>query len=526
MIKNFRMSRKVFAWPYILFMLLFIVTPLVMVLVNAFLADGKLTLDNFVDFFSDRSSLDVLAVSLIVGFVTTLLCLLLGYPIAYILSKTESGKILVLLFILPMWVNFLIRTLATKSIFEWMGVKLGIGTVIFGMVYNYLPFMILPLHTTLSNIDKSYAEAAGPRSRPVYRISKNGASSVAAGDYFGHNHGVYPHHLHLCHKRAAFKQHNQAVRRFDKPQIQPHRNLRSGKRNESDYARAGAVVQFLYEQVQQGRLQQRCDMKKWLSKAYIYIMLAIMYAPILLVILFSFFNTSRFSFDNGFSFESYVSIFTSPKSPELWSAIKNTLLIAVVSSSAATVLGTFATIGIFCMGKKTRRIVENINQLPVINSEIVMAISLMVFFATVKFIPKGYAQLIISHIAFCTPYVVLSVMPRLMQLDPNIYEAALDLGAGPTRALFKVMFPLLAPAILSGFVMSFTLSMDDFIITQFNKGTGTNIETLSTYIYSDVRVKGMEPFWFAIFSIIFVVVLSTLLIINLKKQSKKGAVQK
>lgn len=267
-------------------------------------------------------------------------------------------------------------------------------------------------------------------------------------------------------------------------------------------------------------------MKKWLSKAYIYIMLAIMYAPILLVILFSFFNTSRFSFDNGFSFESYVSIFTSPKSPELWSAIKNTLLIAVVSSSAATVLGTFATIGIFCMGKKTRRIVENINQLPVINSEIVMAISLMVFFATVKFIPKGYAQLIISHIAFCTPYVVLSVMPRLMQLDPNIYEAALDLGAGPTRALFKVMFPLLAPAILSSFVMSFTLSMDDFIITQFNKGTGTNIETLSTYIYSDVRVKGMEPFWFAIFSIIFVVVLSTLLIINLKKQSKKGAVQK
>ena len=258
-------------------------------------------------------------------------------------------------------------------------------------------------------------------------------------------------------------------------------------------------------------------MKKWLSKAYIYIMLAIMYAPILLVILFSFFNTSRFSFDNGFSFESYVSIFTSPKSPELWSAIKNTLLIAVVSSSAATVLGTFATIGIFCMGKKTRRIVENINQLPVINSEIVMA---------VKFIPKGYAQLIISHIAFCTPYVVLSVMPRLMQLDPNIYEAALDLGAGPTRALFKVMFPLLAPAILSGFVMSFTLSMDDFIITQFNKGTGTNIETLSTYIYSDVRVKGMLPFWFAIFSIIFVVVLSTLLIINLKKQSKKGAVQK
>lgn len=268
-------------------------------------------------------------------------------------------------------------------------------------------------------------------------------------------------------------------------------------------------------------------MKKWFSRAYLYIMLAIMYAPIVLIIIFSFFNTDRFfDFSKGFSFESYVSIFTSEKSPKLWSAIKNTLIIAVASSAGATVLGAFAAIGIFAMGKKSRRILENINQLPVINSEIVMAVSLMVFFTTVKLIPKGYAQLIISHIAFCTPYVVLSVMPRLMQLDPNIYEAALDLGAGPARALVKVMFPMLMPAIVSGFVMSFTLSMDDFIITQFNKGTETGIETLSTFIYSNARVKGMEPFWFAIFSIIFVVVLSTLLIINLKKQAKKGVVQK
>lgn len=154
------MSRRVFAYPYVLFMLLFIVTPLVMILVNAFIADGKLSFDNFVSFFTDRNSLNVLAISLVVGFVTTLLCLLLGYPIAYILSKMDSGKILVLLFILPMWVNFLIRTLAIKSIFDWLKVPLGMGTVIFGMVYNYLPFMILPLHTTLSNIDKSYAEAA------------------------------------------------------------------------------------------------------------------------------------------------------------------------------------------------------------------------------------------------------------------------------------------------------------------------------------------------------------------------------
>lgn len=142
-------------------MLLFIVIPLVLILVNAFLdAEGNLTVENFKIFFTERSSLIVLGNSLLVGVATTLICLVIAYPVAYILSKYNSGKILVLLFVLPMWVNFLIRTLATKVIFVALDVKLGIGTVLFGMVYNYLPFMILPLHTVLSSIDKSYIEAA------------------------------------------------------------------------------------------------------------------------------------------------------------------------------------------------------------------------------------------------------------------------------------------------------------------------------------------------------------------------------
>ena len=151
--------------------------------------------------------------------------------------------------------------------------------------------------------------------------------------------------------------------------------------------------------------------------------------------------------------------------------------------------------------------------------------SLMVFFAAFSFIfPQGMTRLIISHVAFCTPYVVLSILPRLQKMDPNMYEAALDLGSSPFSAIFKVVIPYLMPGIMSGFAMAFTLSLDDFIITQFNKGD-TGIETLSTYIYEDARVKSLEPFWFAVFSIFFVVMLTFLLIVNIKKNGKKEAKQ-
>lgn len=156
-----RFTRKALSYPYMIFLILFVVCPLVLILINAFLVDGQLTFQNFIDFFTDSSGLSVLLNSLIIGLVTTLICLAIGYPVAYFLSKYHaSSKVLVLLFILPMWVNFLIRTLSTKAIFSALGIELGMGTVVFGMVYNYLPFMILPLHTTLVSIDNSYIEAS------------------------------------------------------------------------------------------------------------------------------------------------------------------------------------------------------------------------------------------------------------------------------------------------------------------------------------------------------------------------------
>jgi spermidine/putrescine transport system permease protein len=262
--------------------------------------------------------------------------------------------------------------------------------------------------------------------------------------------------------------------------------------------------------------------KKILAKSYLFIVLALLYLPILIIIVYSFSNSSLFVFKNGFTLEAYRSIATSPNTPKLMTALKNTLFIAAVSSVIATVVGSFSAIGIFSLGRKARLAVENVNQLPVINSEIVMAVSLMLFFVSFKF-PIGYTRLIIGHITFCTPYVVLSVMPRLIQMDPNIYEAALDLGAGPFKAIVKVLLPMLLPGIVSGFALSFTLSMDDFIITQLNKGGG--IETLSTYIYEDARLKGLQPFWFAVFSIIFVLVFAIVLSVNVynaKKQKKEN----
>ena len=249
-------------------------------------------------------------------------------------------------------------------------------------------------------------------------------------------------------------------------------------------------------------------LRRIFADGYLGLVLALMYLPIFLIIVFSFSGTSNFSFKNGFTLDSYASLFSDSNQAEsLLSALKYTLILAVSASVISTVIGTFATIGIYYLGRKIKKITLTVNQLPMINSEVVMAV-----------------WLIISHVAFCTPYVVLSILPRLQKMDPNMYEAALDLGSSPLSAIFKVVIPFLTPGIVSGFAMAFTLSLDDFIITQFNKGD-TGIETLSTYIYEDARVKSLEPFWFAVFSIFFVVMLTFLLLINIKKNGKKETVK-
>ena len=256
-----------------------------------------------------------------------------------------------------------------------------------------------------------------------------------------------------------------------------------------------------------------------LGKAYIFVILAILYAPIILIIVYSFSGSSNFNFDNGFTFEAYTAIFTSEKSPQLWQAIENTLIIAVISAVVSTVMGTFASIGIYSMGRRARRAVENVNQFPIINSEIVMAVSLMIFFVTFAF-PEGYLRLIIAHIAFCTPYVVLSIMPKLESMDPNVYEAALDLGCTPAKAMFKVVLPDIMPGIVVGAILAFTLSIDDFVITKVNV---TSFETLSTMLYGLKSGKHPLPADIkSLFSIIFFIVFAGVMIMYSPKNQAKS----
>jgi spermidine/putrescine transport system permease protein len=259
-------------------------------------------------------------------------------------------------------------------------------------------------------------------------------------------------------------------------------------------------------------------MKKFLAQTYLWSILAVLYAPILIIVVFSFTESKVLGTWNGFSTKLYTSLFAGNAGEALNDAIFNTLLIALVAAVVSTILGTIAAIGIFNMRNKERRAVNFINSIPMINPDIITGISIFLLFVFLGF-SRGMTSIICAHIAFCTPYVVLSVMPRPMKMNPNIYEAALDLGATPFYALRKVLLPELWPGMISGFILSVTLSIDDFAVTLFTKGS-SGIDTLSTFIYADARKGGLTPELRPLSSIIFISILVLLLIINYRANKK------
>lgn len=256
--------------------------------------------------------------------------------------------------------------------------------------------------------------------------------------------------------------------------------------------------------------------KKYAQKIYIALIFIFMYAPIVTLIVLSF-NASRTRAKwGGFTLKWYAELFSNR---DIMQALYNTLLIALLSALIATLIGTIATLSINSMKRRNRAIFMSITNIPMLNAEIVTGISLMLLFLTVgaKF---GFVTILLSHITFNIPYVILSVMPRMKQLNPSVYEAALDLGASRTQAFFKVVFPDLLPGILSGFLMAFTMSLDDFIITHFTKGPG--VDTLSTKIYTEVK-KGIKPEMYALSTLIFVTVLILLILVNYSPKPKDKA---
>lgn len=258
--------------------------------------------------------------------------------------------------------------------------------------------------------------------------------------------------------------------------------------------------------------------KAILQKIYITLIFIFLYAPIVTLIVLSFNGSRTRAKWGGFTLKWYGSLF---QNRDIMQALFNTLLIALVASIISTIIGTIACIAIMSLKKRSRAIVMGITNIPMLNAEIVTGISLMLLFISLG-LRFGLGTILLSHITFCIPYVILSVMPRMRQMNPHTYEAALDLGAGPVYGFFKVVFPDILPGVLSGFLMAFTMSLDDFIITHFTKGAG--VDTLSTKIYTEVK-KGIKPEMYALSTIIFLTVLILLFLVNrvpAETQEKKG----
>ena len=269
--------------------------------------------------------------------------------------------------------------------------------------------------------------------------------------------------------------------------------------------------------------------KKVLAYSYVYLILLLMYVPILVLIVFSFTNATYIGTWNGLSFDLYAELF---QSEEIMVAIGNTLIIAVISAVCSTALGTLGAVGGHYLKRKGRAVLENINQIPVVNAEIVIALSLVVMFVFIgNVIFNGenlfsFWTLLVGHIVISAPFVYLNVKPKLLQMDPSLYEAALDLGCAPRQALYKIVLPEILPGIFSGFMLAITLSLDDFIVTAFTRGSGllsgaNNIETISTLVQAKIKKGPIPPEMRPLTTIIFLIVL--LVVIGISIYRNKGA---
>ena len=255
--------------------------------------------------------------------------------------------------------------------------------------------------------------------------------------------------------------------------------------------------------------------RKALGKIYIGLIMLFMYAPIFVLITLSFNSSRSRVLWEGFTLKWYRTLFSSTS---IMNALKTTLSIAFLSAAIGTVIGLLAAVGIYAMRIKGRKVMLFFTNIPLLNADIITGIALMLWF--VKFIPLGFSSVLISHITFNIPYVILCILPKLETTDIKQFEAARDLGATSLYAFVKVVIPDLMGGIVAGFFMSMTMSMDDFVITYFTKGPGVN--TLSTLIYGEIK-KGIKPEMYALSTLLFLAVLIILIIINILTRSSSGS---
>lgn len=252
--------------------------------------------------------------------------------------------------------------------------------------------------------------------------------------------------------------------------------------------------------------------KRIFAQVYLWILLVLLYAPVLIIVIFSFTEAKVLGNWTGFSLNLYESLMNSGTHHSLMNALVNTVAIALIAAVVSTLLGSIAAVGIFNLRARGRKAMNFVNTIPILNGDIITGVSLFLLFVSLG-VTQGFTTVVLAHITFCTPYVVLSVLPRLKQMNPNLYEAALDLGATPMQALWKVIVPEIRPGMVSGFLLALTISIDDFAVTVFTIGN-QGLETLSTYIYADARKGGLTPELRPLSAIIFVVILVLLIIVN------------
>ena len=516
-------------------MAVFVVVPLLLIVVYAFTNyDGKFTLENFtnLDVF-----LQVCGNSLYLAAVATGICLLIAYPFAYFLAQTgpATRKVAMLFIMLPMWMNFLLRTYAWMSILENHGflnqilALVGIGplhiintdaAVILGMVYNFLPFMILPIFSVIEKLDRRYIEAAqdlGAGRVQVFRrvIFPLSVPGVISGIMMVFIPSISTFAISkLLGGGMSFLLGDLIEMQF----LGSAYNPPSGQRHLSYDAAAGDCCHAHYEPLRRWRRRGGDDVMQnrnpVIAKVLNVLVFLFLYLPIAVLIIFSFNDSKSRTVWSGFSLHWYQELF---QDEEILSAFSTTLTVSVLAALIATVLGTAAAIGFHAMKRRPRHLLMTINNIPMTNADIITGVSLMllfVFTGNMLGFSLGFGTLLVAHITFNIPYVVLAVLPKLRQLNPNLGEAAMDLGATPWQAFWKVLMPELRPGILNGLLIAFTLSIDDFVISYFT--AGSEVATLAMQIYAMTR-KRISPEVNALSTILFVTVLALLLIVNFRE---------
>lgn len=265
-------------------------------------------------------------------------------------------------------------------------------------------------------------------------------------------------------------------------------------------------------------------MKKFFARLYLGLILLLLYAPLIFIAVSSFTESKVLGNWTGFSTKLYTNLFSGSMADSgLMNAVYNTLIIALIAALVSTILGTLAAIGLFHSRGRLKNATMFLNNIPMVNPDVITGVSLFLLFVFLG-VSQGYVSVVLAHITFCTPYVVLNVLPKLHQMNAKTYEAALDLGATPGQALRKVLIPQLMPGMITGFILAFTMSLDDFAVTFFTRGT-VGLETLSTFIYTDARKGGLTPELRPLMTIIFIVVFALLVIINIRQEraAKKKA---